>query len=276
MSKQEVLIADEEILGQKIARIQHLGIERLCVVSDWDRTLTKARTESGEDTTSYQAIVHSGCLGDGYRDEMDRLFAKYRPIEMSQTVSTDKKQAAMLEWWALAFDLMTQFGLTEEAVEDIGRRDLMRLREGAEVLLQILEGKDISMQILSAGLGDVIEAFLKARDLFTKNINVTANMLAFDHKGVVTGFVEPVIHTLNKRVGNGFAGPNGHVILLGDTLEDVKMVEDAEHDCVIRVGFLNEDVEKNCEIYLSVYDVIICYDGAMHYVVDLIEEIYKQ
>ena len=90
-----VLIADEVVLQDKIAQLKsHIEIEQLCVVSDWDRTLTKARTEDGQDATSYSVIAHGAYLGEAYRVEMDRLYARYRPIEISQTISYRKKQKA--------------------------------------------------------------------------------------------------------------------------------------------------------------------------------------
>ena len=265
---ENVLVADSDLLAQKIQKICDAGVDQLNVVADWDRTLTRAQTEDGKDTTSYLAIVHGGYLGDDYRDGMDRLYRLYRPVEVSQTMSHHQRQEAMHDWWASAFDLMVQFGLTEEMIADIGRRDLMRLREGAEDLLQWVETHAIAMQILSAGIGNVIASFLNARGLFGSHLEVTANMLEFDPAYKVVGFREPVIHSLNKR-----ANTLGRcVLLLGDTIEDAKMVEDTDENCVLRVGFLNDDVEKNSEIYLNFYDVVICHDGEMHFAVDLLKE----
>ena len=133
-----VLIADQDALQDKIAHFQRMGIEQLCVVSDWDRTLTKARTEDGQDATSYSVIAHGAYLGEAYRVEMDRLYARYRPIETSQTISHRKKQKAMRDWWMAALAMMQKYGLTDdEIIEDIAicRRDFMRLRDGSHRFL---------------------------------------------------------------------------------------------------------------------------------------------
>ena len=130
-----VLIADEVALQDKIAHFQRMGIEQLCVVSDWDRTLTKARTEDGQDATSYSVIAHGAYLGEAYRVEMDRLYARYRPIEISQAISHRKKQKAMRDWWMAALEMMQKYGLTDEIIEDIAVRDFMRLRDGASISL---------------------------------------------------------------------------------------------------------------------------------------------
>ena len=264
-----VLIADEVVLQGKIAQFQHAKTKQLCVVSDWDRTLTKARTEDGQDATSYSVIAHGAYLGEAYRIEMDRLYAQYRPIEISQTISHRKKQKAMQDWWMAALEMMQKYGLTEEIIEDIAAREFMRLRDGAINFFNILSDREIPLLILSAGICNIISKFLKIRTLLTSNVTVTANKLIFDTHGAVAGFCEPVIHSFNKA--RHASNPQGCVLLLGDTIEDAQMGTDADADCVIRVGFLNESIEENRAAYLRAYDIVICNDASMAPVIELLE-----
>ena len=92
-------------------------------------------------------------------------------------------------------------------------------------------------------------------------MTVTANKLIFDAQGVVAGFCEPVIHSFNKARHTNT--PRGYVLLLGDTIEDAQMVNDADAACVIRMGFLNEAVE---EIVLHIYALTILslHDASRH------------
>lgn len=264
-----LLIADPLALRDKIAQFQSAGIERVCVVSDWDRTLTIARTSDGRDATSYSAIVHGAYLGAVYRREMDRLYARYRPIEVSRTISDREKQNAMRAWWLAAVAMMQQHGLTAAMIADLAARDLIRLRDGAINFLGMLSRSGISLFILSAGLGNVISQFLKVRALLTQNVTVTANQLLFDAHGTVAGFCEPVIHSLNKA--RHAIDAQGCVLLLGDTLEDAQMVNTADLDCIIRVGFLNESVAENRAEYLRVYDMVICHDAPMTAATELLK-----
>ncbi|MDE2953148.1 MAG: hypothetical protein OXR71_01390 [Gemmatimonadota bacterium] len=264
-----VLIADQDALQDKIAQLNRYSeIEQLCVVSDWDRTLTKARTEDGQDATSYSVIAHGAYLGDAYRVEMDRLYARYRPLEISQTISYRKKQKAMHDWWMAALEMMQKYGLTKEIIEDIAAREFMRLRDSAIDFFNILSNRDIPLLILSAGIGNAISKFLKIRALLTSNVTVTANKLIFDTHGAVAGFCEPVIHSFNKA--RHASTPRGCVLLLGDTIEDAQMVDNADADCVIRVGFLNEAIVENSATYLCAYDIVICNDASMAPVIELL------
>lgn len=264
-----VLIADQVALQDKIAQLKsQTKNEQLCVVSDWDRTLTKARTEDGQDATSYSAIAHGAYLGEAYRVEMDRLYAQYRPIEISQTISHREKQKAMRDWWMAALAMMQKYGLTEEVIEDIAIRDFMRLRDGSIDLFKILADREIPLLILSAGIGNVIAKYLKVRALLTSNVAITANKLIFE-QGAVAGYCEPVIHSFNKA--RHASVPQGCVLLIGDTIEDAQMVNDTQANCIIRVGFLNESVEENSATYLRAYDVVICNDASMVPVIELLE-----
>ena len=266
----QVLIADQDALQDKIAQLNsHMEIEQLCVVSDWDRTLTKARTEDGQDATSYSVIAHGAYLGEAYRVEMDCLYARYRPIEISQTISHRKKQKAMRDWWAAALAMMQKYGLTEDIIEDIAIRDFMRLRDGSIDLFKILADREIPLSILSAGIGNVISKFLKVRSLLTSNVTITANKLIFDTHGAVAGFCEPVIHSFNKA--RHASTPRCYVLLLGDTIEDAQMVNDVDADSVIRVGFLNEAVQENRATYLRAYDIVICNDASLAPVIELLK-----
>ena len=269
MTMDHVLIADQVALQDKIAQLKsQTKNEQLCVVSDWDRTLTKARTEDGQDATSYSVIAHGAYLGEAYRVEMDRLYARYRPIEISQTISHREKQKAMRDWWTAALAMMQKYGLTEEVIEDIAIRDFMRLRDGSIDLFKILADREIPLLILSAGIGNVIAKYLKVRALLTSNVAITANKLIFE-QGAVAGYCEPVIHSFNKA--RHAITPQGCVLLIGDTIEDAQMVNDAQANCIIRVGFLNESVEENSATYLRAYDVVICNDASMVPVIELLE-----
>jgi len=131
----------------------------------------------------------------------------------------------------------------------------------------------VLLLILSAGIGNMISGFLDVRNLLAADVTVMANQLIFEDNERVSGFREPVIHSFNKRVEQHMIGKRKNVLLLGDTLEDARMVDDVDVNGVIRVGFLNDGVEENRDIYLDHYDLVVCRDGPMDCVVDLLDKI---
>jgi len=251
-----------DAFNKKMAAFQNAELGDVCVVSDWDRTLTYPKTANGQDTTSYLAIVHGGYLGDGYRDEMAKLYVKYRGAELDSSICEADKLRLMDEWWMAALGLLEDYGLTRAMLEDVSKQDVMVLRKGVVDFLRMLNEKHTPLQIVSAGLGDVIVSFLEARSLMLNNMHLIANWLQFDGEGRVIGCKKPVIHSANKThlIDVQSLGKTC-VLLLGDTLEDAEMVPDFEGGTVLRVGFLNDETEEKRQEFAQVYDMVIGGNG---------------
>ena len=64
-----------------------------------------------------------------------------------------------------------------------------------------------------------------------------------------------------------------NVLLLGDTLEDVGMIEGFDYANLIKIGFLNENVKDNLAHYKKKYDIIILNDSSIEYVNELIRNL---
>jgi len=64
-----------------------------------------------------------------------------------------------------------------------------------------------------------------------------------------------------------------NVILLGDLVADVGMIEGFPYKNLIKIGFLNENVDERLKEFKKNYDVVIINDGDMNYVNELVGEI---
>ena len=63
-------------------------------------------------------------------------------------------------------------------------------------------------------------------------------------------------------------------MVMGDILEDVKMVRDHEHHTVLKVGFLN-DIYKNPGMtydYMNTFDIVIVGDGSLCPINDILRK----
>lgn len=87
---------------------------------------------------------------------------------------------------------------------------------------------------------------------------------------------EPPIHTFNKKeieikeIENPQAYKNllkrRDVLLLGDTIGDIDMIEGFPYKNLLKIGFLNENVNEQLKHYKKAYDVIILNDGDFSFV----------
>ena len=188
----------------------------------------------------------------------------------------------MNEWWTEQFKLLIKFKLNKKDIEKAVMSKRLRLRDGANEFFDYLYSRDIPLIILSSsGLGEEsISIFLEKRGKLHKNIYIISNSFEWDEKGYAIGVKKPIIHVMNKdetslKKFNFYEKIKNrkNAVLLGDSPGDVGMANGFNHDNLIKIGFLNEDIEKNLEQYKINYDIVILNDSDMSYVNGLIREI---
>jgi hypothetical protein len=118
--------------------------------------------------------------------------------------------------------------------------------------------------------------------LLLPNINIISNLYEWDKNGKAIRIKQPVVTSVNKDETLIHKFPvyekikdRKNVILFGDGLEDVGMVEGSDYDNLIKIAFLNENVGENLPAFKKVYDVILLGDQDMSYVNKFMKEILK-
>jgi len=274
-----VIISNPKTFAQKKKKMIFDGATKLRIVSDFDKTLSKAFDRNNIMHSVIGQIREGKYLSDEYTKKSYELHAKYYPIEVSNTIPLEEKKNKMIEWWGTHIKFIAANGMNIKIVNDIAEKRVI-LRKGAEDFFKLLKNKKIPILILSAALGDVIEKLLKLKKINYSGIHTISNFFKFDGKGTVTGYKGKIVHSLNK---NEFEIKNANfykkikirknIILLGDSIDDLKMVEGANYDEIIKIGFLNENVKENLKQYKKAFDVVILNDGTMNFVNELIKKI---
>jgi cytosolic 5'-nucleotidase 3 len=278
---ENVYFQNEEILLQKIRQIKLRGANKLHVVSDFDRTLTNCMYEGKKIPSAIALIREGGYLTKNYPTEAFALFDKYHPIEMDDSLDYDYKSAKMQEWWESHEKLLIKSGMHKQIIDDILQRYPRVFREGTHQFLDYLQAKNIPLLIFSAGVGNLIEGYLKKEGKLTSNIHILSNTFNFNSEGYATGYKNKIIHSLNKSETiledenfKELISQRNNVILLGDSLGDLGMVSNENKNVIIKIGFLNEDVERKIDLYKIKFDVVITNDGTMDYVNKLLNDLF--
>jgi len=133
---------------------------------------------------------------------------------------------------------------------------------------------------MSSSIGDMIEELLRLQGRLYNNVYVVANSLNFDENGMFVGIKNKIIHSMNKKeiVLNGLPiyraiEKRKNVLLLGDGLGDLGMIDGFSYDNIIKIGFLNENIEERIGEYKKKFDIVITNDYGMKYVNKLLKEI---
>jgi len=280
---EQIIISDEDSFNRIKKKIQKQGPDKFHVLADFDRTLTKAYV-NGEEVPSIISVLRSeGYLTPDYPAQAQALFDQYHQIEIDPLIPEAEKKSAMQEWWTKHFELLIQSGLSRQDIEQAVKSQKLQLRAGAAELLAYLHKKNIPLVIMSSsGLGvESISYYLKNQNLLTDNIQIISNQFIWDESGRAITVKEPIIHTLNKAETMVRDFPfyrqikeRTNVLLLGDSPEDIGMIEGFAYDNLIKIGFLNKNIEQNLELYRNKYDVVITGDSEMTFVFNLLKELF--
>ncbi|MBD3360156.1 MAG: hypothetical protein GF365_05650, partial [Candidatus Buchananbacteria bacterium] len=168
-------------------------------------------------------------------------------------------------------------------IEQVIKDPRIQLRQGSVEFFKILADNNIPLVILSAaGLGvESIFRILERNNCLFNNTHIISNEFEYDESGKAVKVKKPIIHALNKDETVITKYPQVYdkiknctnVILLGDNLADVGMIDGFAYDNLIKIGFLNYEVETNLTDYKKSYDVVIINNKEMEYVNDLLKQI---
>lgn len=107
LSRPNCKIKEPERVEQLINSIINGGPSQLQIVTDFDYTLTKQKTDEGKPIlSSFGMFDKCKSLPSTYIEESRKLYRKYRPIEICPKMSHDEKVQHMIEWWARSADLL--------------------------------------------------------------------------------------------------------------------------------------------------------------------------
>lgn len=277
-----VVIPDEKKLNSLKKIFREEGINKIHVLADFDRTLTKAFVNGKKIPSITSRLRDGGYISKDYSEKSTTLANHYHPIEMNQNISMTEKKKEMKEWWTKHFELLIDSGLNKKHIESIVDEGIIQFRKGAENFLKTLNKNKIPLIIISSsGLGyDSIEIFLKKNKNMYDNIHIISNSFKWDKDGKAIGINEPIIHVFNKDEQSIKNYPvydlienRKNVILLGDSIGDLGMITGFNYDNLIKIGFLNDNIEENLELYQKHFDVVLTNDSDMAYVNELVGEI---
>jgi len=235
------------------------------VITDFDATIT-----TGDSEQCHDMVGSSRLLSDEFRKEFAPL------LDWTTNANIDG-----VPWWDAAHELMVKHRTPPRAlIPRLVRDARMVPRPGALELLKALETAGIPVLIVSAGLSDVIEEFLRQHGALSENLAICSNRLNYDADAAPKSVSpDPPITSFTKEYAyssaSSFFAEHKHrraIIQLGDSLSDVDPAKKVPYDQLISIGFLNAklDARKHGEAF----DAVVCGNlGSVQPVSDLIEDI---
>lgn len=231
----------------------------ICYIIDFDRTLTKENCED-----SWNAVASKKIFGEELAKELNNLYKKYGPIEVNYKIPFEEKEKYMIEWYQKCMETYYKFNLTKAKVEKSIKTSNIELRTGVIEFFNFTKEEKIPIIILSAGIGNTIEEILKQNSCYFENIHIISNFIKFNNEGYMLKYEEDLIHSLNKNIDKinqkeiiDMIKNKEYRIVIGDLIEDIKMAGSYPDDKLIKIGFLNQNVNENLEKYKEKFDIVL-------------------
>ena len=144
--------------------MENTRLDNLLVIADFDATIT-----TGDSIQCHDMLGFSELMTPAFRREFAPL------LDWATNPDVDG-----VAWWDKAHELMIKHGQPpRHLIPRMVRETRMEPRPGALKLLARLAVLQVPLLIVSAGLSDVIEEFLRQHDALTENITVCSNRLNY-------------------------------------------------------------------------------------------------
>nr|KAJ3420753.1 hypothetical protein HK105_005285 [Polyrhizophydium stewartii] len=272
-----IYIQNPTTVAAKLAKLDADGVDSLHIITDFDMTLTKYWTPEGQRSRSTHGVLEEAAkLAGGPKQALRELYHKYYPIEVSPTIPFEEKVAAMRTWWSTAHAIIISLGLTEDDLLAMVRSTPVLFRPRLQEFMDVCASRGIPMLIFSAGLADVLRMILVDARLMRDNVEIVSNKMRFEN-GVAVAFEEPLIHTFNKNEAAVAHTPHHakiesrhNVILMGDSLGDLRMGDNINPKTKLTIGLLNHDKELLLDQYAEAFDIVLLDDAPLDFVVTLL------
>lgn len=259
-NKNEALfIANPTEFQLKISNLISAGSSNIQIISDFDFTLSRSSLDDIKCSTSF-GIINSMITCKDILNRVTSYYLYYHPIEINPTLSIDEKMTQMTEWWAKITDAIVSAECEFKNISEIVSKSNLYLRNGIDKVFNICKNHELPFIIVSAGVGDVIEAALK--DFWYDNLKLVSNFIETDEECKMIKFSDPHYMSFNKEIALRGETTRSHLIVLGDVPLDINVLNEINYQESLKIGFVNNQDDPDIESYKEKYDVLV-YNGNM-------------
>lgn len=224
------------------------------IVIDFDQTIT-----SETSANSWSAIISSTYINKEHRLENQKLYEIYKPIETNNTLDIKYRTEKMDEWYSLIVNQFYKYEYNSNIIEKAVKESKLKLRDGAKDFFEDTYKNNIPVIIVSAGIENTIEEFLKLNNIYYSNVKIVSNKIDLKNKTKATYMV----HALNKNkqiwkkdiIDN--IKSKKYAVLIGDVIADTNMLPENIKNDKITIAFLDNDIEENLELYNKHFDIVL-------------------
>lgn len=255
------------------------GADKLHILADFDKTLSNVAYIDDKPVGSIIGLLRAGSyLGPEYSKTAYELFEKYAPIEHDQNIPRTERVVKMEEWWIKHSELLIKSKLNKRDMDNAMIAGHLKLRDGAVETFKLLQANNVPIIIMSGGPAYMIQKQLELSGIFTDNVHIVACYYEYDKDGYMTNYQQPIIHSQNKYEIILHEFPffsklkeRTNVILMGDQIDDLGMIEGFDYSNLLTIAFANK--KEHEEQFAPKFDIVIGEPGNFNFINNLLKQI---
>jgi len=278
---ENIIIVDKKRFEKILSNIKKDWYSKLHILSDFDKTLTKEFIDWEKRPSLISILRSQNILWEEYSRKAYELFDYYNPIEISPIIDIIEKKKQMSIWWEKHLDLLIKSWLKRQDVDKAINSGIIRFREWVTHFLKLMNNEKVPVVIISANAlwSDSNYLFLDQNWVNISNIKIISNSFIWDENLISIWYNKPVIHVFNKdeTVLKDFPQiyeeikSRKNVILLWDSLGDPGMIEWFDYNNLLKIWFLNDNIDELLEEYKKNYDVVIVWDWDFEFINEILQ-----
>lgn len=252
---------------KRSAMLRDTTLDNVLVVTDFDATLTMGKSVQCHDLVGFSPL-----LLQQFRDEFAPL------LDWQSNTAIDG-----VEWWDKAHELMLKHGQPpRHLIPRMVRESDMVARPGALKLLERFAALNVPVLIVSAGLSDVIEEFLRQHSAWTENVTICSNRLNYAADSApqsvapdppITSFTKATAYRASSAFFKQHCG-RSTIFVMGDSCSDIDSAENIPYRHLISVGFLNDKPMMEAAKYAQTFDALVLgSEGSLGGIEELLDDI---
>lgn len=269
-------ITDKEKFNKLKEKVKKEKFDDIFVLADFDRTFTYGTINGEKAPTLTSELKANKYLDEEFSQKAKKLSDKYQPIADDPSATLKEKKKTMTKWRKKKARLMIKNGFTKSDLKEAMAKSEISLREGVPEFLDFLYENKIPLVVISgSGTGSAIPIFFENIGRDYDNIHYIVNDFEWDEEGRAVSATEPFIHFLNKdeiklsdfqKIYKEIK-ERKDVILLGDSIEDIVMIEGFEYNLLLTIGLLCYEItDKRRKKYKKNFDVVLEGGGGFRFI----------
>lgn len=231
------------IIIKDYQKINNFSNENLCIVTDFDKTIT-----SNESASSIG--VFSEFLPKQYADEKAKIMEQEEKITVSNSILDVQKEQLLHSIWIKKLKLLKEFLNNYKVVNDIVLSGKFVFRDDAIETINYLQ-KRYQVIINSSGFGNLIIELLKRKGCRFDNLIIISNFIQNDVLDF-SSIIDPYRKYNSAYIK--YISNYKNFVLLGDSLSDLSMLPLDLNK--ITVGFLDCEYDTYLKDFVSNFDVV--------------------